>query len=196
MNKANWNIKISGAINTPQQRELGSIDMRLANALNSSHFTFGCLVTLVTFMFFYSFSVLSALTREQISRLRNAFFFLRRLKRKEPAKTDNKNWLCMLRARDHKKGQHTRKREENGHDTRIRLRRMCTFATLQFHGISFAWEIPSWWHKRPASHHDTFFKHLIKVMNRNSSVCLAHNATNLFRWNFAFWSEPQRTFLA
>jgi hypothetical protein len=40
----------------------------------------------------------------------------------------------MLRARDHKKGQHTREREENGHDTRIRLRRMCTFATLQFHG--------------------------------------------------------------
>ena len=92
----------------------------------------------------------------------------------------------MLRARDHKKGQHTRKREENGHDTRIRLRRMCTFATLQFHGISFAWEIPSWWHKRPASHHDTFLNHLIKVMNRNSSVCLAHKCDKSFSLEFLF----------
>lgn len=63
--------------------------------------------------------------------LSSAAFFSSSTKRKEPAKTDNKNWLCMLRARDHKKGQHTREREENGHDTRIRLRQMCTSATLQ-----------------------------------------------------------------
>jgi hypothetical protein len=124
-------MKISGAFNTSyetQQLQFNSSDMMLESALNSSHFIFGCFVTLVTFMFSFLFCPICLNEREQISRLRNVFSST---KRKEPAKTDNKNWLCMLRARDHKKGQHTREREENGHDTRIRLRQMCTFAALQ-----------------------------------------------------------------
>lgn len=103
-----WKMKISG----------------LESALNPSHFEFGCLVTLVTCML-RSFCVRCALTREQILRLRNVFsFFLRQ------QKTDNKNWLCMLRARDHKKGQ---QQEENGHDTNQRVQQSCCLP---------AWENP------------------------------------------------------
>jgi hypothetical protein len=69
-------MKIFGAFNTSyetQQLQFNSSNMMLESALNSSHFIFGCFVTLVTFMFSFLFCPICLNEREQISRLRNAF---------------------------------------------------------------------------------------------------------------------------
>lgn len=137
-------------------------DMMVESALNSSHFIFGCFVTLVTILFPFLFCPICRNEKANIEA--EKCFFPSSTIRKEPAKTDNKNWLCMLlRARDHKKGQHKTEREENGHDTRIRLRQVCTFAIL--HLLRFLHEKS----EHITEFDDTNGVRLIKALDRHAN---------------------------
>lgn len=134
--KKHFEASISCMVSDPND----PLETLIRSASNSSHFN-----RLLRYSRYLLVPIPSALTREPTLRLRNVSFFVEEWKKsKEPAKTDNKNWLCMLRARDHKKGQQRKEREENGHETRIRLRKMCTFAVLHFiraHKKGLAWEV-------------------------------------------------------